>query len=79
LDVKTWSRTLRGNIECLRQGAEENIRTAEDEVIGAEEKFRNEELHNLHHSPRKSKEEVRKDEIGIACSTHGKIENAYRI
>jgi hypothetical protein len=46
-----------------------------DEVTGGWRKLHNEELHNFYSSP--SKNEVKEDEMGRACNTHGKTRNAY--
>jgi hypothetical protein len=42
-----------------------------DETIGRWRKLHNEELHNLYSSPN---DQVKEDEMGRACSTHGKTE-----
>jgi hypothetical protein len=49
-----------------------------DEVTGGWRKLHIEELHNLYFSPSYN-EQVKEDEMGRACSTHGEKRNAYRI
>jgi hypothetical protein len=50
-----------------------------DEVAGGCRKLHNEELHNLYSSPNIKNDQVKKDEMGRACSTNGAKRNAYRI
>jgi hypothetical protein len=45
-----------------------------DEVIGGWRKLHNEGLHNLYSSPN-----VKENEMGRTCSTHGEKKYAYRI
>jgi hypothetical protein len=52
-----------------------------DEVTGGWRKLHNEELHNLYIFFFKCNwnDQVKEDEMGRACSTHGEKRNAYRI
>jgi hypothetical protein len=48
-----------------------------DEVTGEWRKLHNEELHNLYLSPNIIRQ-VKADEVGGACSTHGRGEKSVR-
>jgi hypothetical protein len=51
-----------------------------DEVTGGWRKLHNEELHNLYSSPSIIRMiQVKEDQMGRVCSTHGQKRNAYRI
>jgi hypothetical protein len=73
---ETWSPTLR---EAHRLKVFENREVKRifgpksDEVIGGWRKLQNGELYNLYYS------QVKEDEMGWACSTHGKKRSPYRI
>jgi hypothetical protein len=45
-----------------------------EEIIGDWRKPQNEKLHDLYCSPDSSDGDVKKDEVGWACSTHGREE-----
>jgi hypothetical protein len=42
-----------------------------DEVTGGWRKLHNEELHSLYSSPNIISDQIKEDEMGWACSTHG--------
>jgi hypothetical protein len=48
-----------------------------DEVMGEWRKLHNEELHNLYSSPDIIRQ-VKANEVGEACGTHGKVEKSVQ-
>jgi hypothetical protein len=56
------------------------FRPKSDDKIGNRRKLRNEEIHNLNPPPSIIIHEVKEDEMGRACSTHGEeVECIYHL
>jgi hypothetical protein len=48
------------------------LRAQRDGIIGSWGKLHNEELHNLYSSSNVKNDQVKEDEMGRECSTHGR-------